>query len=369
MRLLCKLAPLFSAGLLSIALVNSAQAIAMRHFASVDLPIRADIGEFCLPGDRIGVERQLIPPERRLLTALVDSLNERERDAFCRHAAHEKKLKRIAEELAKIGVIVVKDLPPGLPPFGGLGDLEEALDNNPSYFSDDLYLLTPDTERFKRTFAIFEVGLGGGLPMNDPTLGATQKTGRKNGTAGNFTAYFPIIEVDHWKIMSGAQLFAGRTDNDTLKNQPPFADSPFGGRTEYVGAALLLALEATVNPQLSVNGYVGIGAAKVDFSGIQGGVEVVTGKDTVPVFKAGLSAFVPLGSDGWEIGGGFDFTDLGGFELTTNTAAKLHQGRTQDFFVGAKIRHLIGFDSMQSEQDIFEDGFESGDVTVWSRTQ
>lgn len=334
-----------------------------RHYVSAELPILLDLQTSCLAGSDFLVNSNL--EEVRGWTRLLDI---KYREELCKNTLGKKKLKDVAAKLGLGGMLIVKRVPPGLPPYGEIGDNWERLSADALF--PDLPLLA-DGVRIEplviaKTFLIVEAGMGGNVALNDPTLGATQKTGRKTGGLSNFSIYFPVLETDSWVVMPGVQVFGGGTDNDSLKNPAPAAPSPFGGRTEYVGAALLLALEAKVHAKLVIDGYVGVGAAKIDFNGIQGGVEVVSGKDTVPVFKAGVAAFVPLGTDGWEIGGGLDFTEFGEFDMTTSTSTTLRQGRTRDLFVGAKIRLRLGDDPMVPDSSIFEDGFESGYTTSWS---
>lgn len=326
-----------------------------QHYVSVDMPIVRDLDDIC---SRDGTSISRLAAWTK---AVLDTDDYRRR--FCGDEKAGTDLTEAAKILAQLGVIVVTQAPPGMPDYGEVGPYWRQL------LAVSLLGYNVGTNWLvAQSFLLLEGSLGGVFPLNQTDLGATQQVEREGRAYADLALFYTIFSVDPWTVMAGIQAFAGRTDNESLINAAPYAPSPFGGYTSYTGLALILAMERYFQDYgFALRTYIGAGAAVAKFQGIQNGVTTVSGRHTVPVVKAGVAAFWPVGN-GWDIGAGLDFTQIDGFTVVTNTNAPLDLGETRDFTASIKFRRRFGLEDRYSEPDlsIFEDGFESGNTTSWS---
>lgn len=242
----------------------------------------------------------------------------------------------------------------------GLQDLGKTIDIGPDAMMIDFSTITPEVIDWCNTHKdggnidvpkpepdfgdgmIIEGGFGGLISGNKPILGATQTIQHDIGLAVALSLLYPVYTKDDWVVTAGGQLIGGRTPNKTLINVAPFPASPFGGTTQYGGILGVVGIEKFCECiGMFVGAYGGLGFSMVDLTGIQGGVTTLTGRQVVPTFKAGIKAFKPLGN-GFEIGGGLDFTMLTGFNTVTNTGVTLNHGAIQDIAASITLRYKFG---------------------------
>lgn len=322
----------FVSGLSLMTFTGTARAIVVNetgpisHYVSQNLPIREDLQTFCA-GNR---------PVPSWMSDLVDSIVLRKK--YCDIANPGDDLTETAKKLEKLGMLVVTQAPSGLPDYGETG----------SYLAQLVTLSLVGyggyNSIFTNSFFLLEGSLGGISPRNQTNLGASQQVERDAGIYTDLALLYTIFGADPWIFFGGIQAIAGRTDNASLINAAPFAPSPFGGHTTYHGLALILAMERYFHDYgFSLRTYIGAGVAAVNFQGIQNGITTVTGKHTVPLVKAGVAAFWPVGN-GWDIGAGLDFTQINGFTVVTNTNVPLDLGKTVDISASLKFRYRFSLE-------------------------
>lgn len=209
-----------------------------------------------------------------------------------------------------------------------------------NYDGDDL--TEPEPEPDYGDGMIIEGGLGGLLSLNKPELGGTQNIEHDIGMVVALSLFRPIYTRDDWTITAGGQIIGGRASNKTLINVAPFPSSAFGGQTQYGGVLGILGIErycACIG--MFVGAYAGLGVGMVDFTGIQGGVTAVSGRELTPIFRTGVKAHKPIGN-GFELGASLDFSYISGFNTTTNTGVTLKHGAIQDLAASISLRYKFG---------------------------
>ncbi len=188
-----------------------------------------------------------------------------------------------------------------------------------------------------------EVGLGANIPLNRSKLGsAGQETERGTGIGGDGLLYLQIGGKDKLNWLAGVQVIGGQTVNNSLINPFPFPSGPFGGDTTYFGGLFVVGANYQIMPDFALRAYLGGGFASVDFTGVQNGVTVVRGSDTVEAVRVGLAGFYRV-TDGVEVGVGVDWTYLGGFNTQTNTGVPLIQGSASDLLASVRVRFDLGY--------------------------